>query len=378
MSDKGREVRVRDALRDIERAYGKGAVMRLGDRPQVAVEVISTGSPRLDIALGSGGLPRGRVVEVFGPESSGKTTLALHVLAEAQRRGGVCVFVDAEHALDPIYAGQLGVQVDDLLVAQPDTGEQALEITDMLTRSGGVDLLVIDSVAALIPRAELEGDMGDSHVGLQARLMSQALRKLTGVISRTGTLVVFINQVRQKIGVTYGNGEVTTGGNALKFYSSVRIEIRRIGALKHKEEIIGNRTRIKVVKNKLAPPFRSVEVDIYYGTGISAVADLLDLGLMTGQLAQRGSWFSAGDERLARGRLETLAALASREDLCVQIRDQALQGAGIPTSEQRATDAAAASGGHGNAENSGRGGAVAEGSPGSNGAGAAAASSAAG
>ncbi len=329
MAGDRRMTEVRAALQTIEKSFGKGAVMRLGDRPQTAVEVIPTGSPRLDIALGSGGLPRGRVVEVFGPESSGKTTLALHALAEAQRRGGLCAFIDAEHALDPTYAANLGVQVADLLIAQPDTGEQALEITDILTRSGGIDLLVIDSVAALIPKAELDGDMGDSHMGLQARLMSQALRKLTGAVSRTGTLVMFINQVRQKIGVTFGNGEVTTGGNALKFYSSVRLEIRRIGAIKRKEQMVGARTRIKVVKNKLAPPFRQAEVDIYYGTGISAVADLLEMGLLTGRLNKRGNHFYVGDERFGHGREDALEALGARPDICESIYRQALEDAGI-------------------------------------------------
>ena len=329
MATDRRNADVRAALQTIEKNFGKGAVMRLGDRPQMAVEVIPSGSPRLDIALGVGGLPRGRIVEVFGPESSGKTTLALHALAEAQRRGGLCAFIDAEHALDPGYAAKLGVQVADLLISQPDTGEQALEITDILTRSGGIDLLVIDSVAALIPRAELEGDMGDSHVGLQARLMSQALRKLTGIVSRTGTMVMFINQVRQKIGVTFGNGEVTTGGNALKFYSTVRLEIRRIGAIKRKEEVVGARTRVKVVKNKIAPPFRSAEVDIYYGTGISATADLVEMGLITGHLRKKGNHFYAGDERFAHGRDEAIRTLGEREDLCGAIYRQSLIGAGI-------------------------------------------------
>ena len=322
---------VRDALQNIERTFGKGAVMRLGDRPQQKVDVIPSGSPRLDIAIGAGGLPRGRIVEVFGPESSGKTTLALHALAEAQRRGGLCAFVDAEHALDPGYAAKLGVQVADLLISQPDTGEQALEITDILTRSGGIALLVIDSVAALIPKAELEGDMGDTHVGLQARLMSQALRKLTGIVARTGTIVLFINQIRQKIGVTFGNGEVTTGGNALKFYSSLRLEIRRIGAIKRGDEMVGARTRIKVVKNKIAPPFRQAEVDIYYGTGISAAADLLEMALITGQIGRRGNHYYLGDERIAHGRDGALTALGERPDLCQAIYQSAMEGAGIAT-----------------------------------------------
>jgi len=342
MATKDHNSGVRAALQTIERTFGKGAVMRLGDRPQLAVDVIPSGSPRLDIALGAGGLPRGRIVEVFGPESSGKTTLALHALAEAQRRGGLCAFIDAEHALDPVYAAKLGVQVADLLVSQPDTGEQALEITDMLTRSGGIDLLVIDSVAALIPRAELEGDMGDSHVGLQARLMSQALRKLTGVVARTGTIVLFINQVRQKIGVTFGNGEVTTGGNALKFYSSVRLEIRRIGAIKRGDEMVGARTRVKVVKNKIAPPFRQAEVDIYYGTGISAVADLLEMAMITGQLSKRGNHYYLDDERIAHGRDAALEALAERPELCGAIYRQALEGAGISRAAEAAASASAA------------------------------------
>jgi recombination protein RecA len=291
------------ALTQIERAFGKGSIMRLGARAQGSeIEVVSTGSLGLDIALGIGGLPRGRIVEIYGPESSGKTTLALHVVAEAQKSGGTCAFVDAEHALDPSYARKLGVNVDDLLISQPDAGEQALEIADTLVRSGAIDVLVIDSVAALVPRAELEGEMGDSHVGLQARLMSQALRKLTGSISRSRCMVVFINQIRQKIGVMFGNPETTTGGNALKFYASIRLDIRRIGAIKERDQVIGNQTRVKVVKNKLAPPFRVVEFDIMYGEGVSKVGELLDLGVKAGVVEKSGTWFSHDGQRIGQGR----------------------------------------------------------------------------
>jgi recombination protein RecA len=290
------------ALSQIERNFGKGSIMRLGEASSIEVESISTGSLGLDIALGIGGLPKGRIVEIFGPESSGKTTLALHVIAEAQKSGGICAFVDAEHALDPIYARKLGVNVDDLLISQPDAGEQALEITDTLVRSGAIDVLVVDSVAALTPRAELEGEMGDSLPGLQARLMSQAMRKLTSSISKSKCLVIFINQIRMKIGVMYGSPETTTGGNALKFYASVRLDIRRIGALKDREEIVGNQTRVKVVKNKLAPPFRQVEFDIMYGEGISKTGELLDLGVKSGIVDKAGSWFSWDSQRLGQGR----------------------------------------------------------------------------
>ncbi len=291
------------ALSQIERAFGKGSVMKLGQREQaVEIDAIPTGSLALDIALGIGGLPRGRVVEIYGPESSGKTTLALHVVAEAQKRGGVCAFIDAEHALDPVYARKLGVNVEDLLISQPDTGEQALEIADTLVRSGAVDALVIDSVAALVPRAELEGEMGDTHVGLQARLMSQALRKLTSSISRSNCMVVFINQIRMKIGVMFGNPETTTGGNALKFYASVRLDIRRIGAIKDRDEVVGNQTRVKVVKNKLAPPFKMVEFDIMYGEGVSRMGELLDLGVRAGIVEKSGSWFSYDGQRIGQGR----------------------------------------------------------------------------
>ena len=290
------------ALGQIEKQFGKGSVMRLGQRETVATEVISSGSISLDIALGIGGLPRGRVIEVYGPESSGKTTLALHAIAEAQKLGGTCAFIDAEHALDPIYAKKLGVNTDELLLSQPDGGEQALEITDTLVRSGAVDVLVVDSVAALVPRAELEGEMGDHHVGLQARLMSQALRKLTGSVSKSNTMVIFINQIRIKIGVMFGNPETTTGGNALKFYSSIRMEIRRIGAIKDRDEIVGNQTRIKVVKNKLAPPFKMIEFDIMYGEGFSKTGELIDLGVKAGIIEKSGSWFSYGSERIGQGR----------------------------------------------------------------------------
>ncbi|MCS6891839.1 MAG: recombinase RecA [Rhodovarius sp.] len=291
------------ALSQIERAFGKGSIMRMGAKnPLEDVEVISTGSLGLDIALGIGGLPKGRIVEIYGPESSGKTTLALHVIAEAQKKGGTCAFIDAEHALDPAYARKLGVDVDNLLISQPDAGEQALEIADTLVRSGAIDVLVVDSVAALVPKAELEGEMGDSHVGLHARLMSQALRKLTGNISRSNCLVIFLNQIRLKIGVMFGNPETTTGGNALKFYASIRLEIRRTGTIKERDEVVGNTTRVKVVKNKLAPPFRQVEFDIMYGEGISKVGELLDLGVKAGVVEKSGAWFSAEGQRIGQGR----------------------------------------------------------------------------
>jgi recombination protein RecA len=291
------------AVTQIERAFGKGSVMRLGQRESVLeIESIPSGSLGLDIALGIGGLPRGRIIEVFGPESSGKTTLALHVVAEAQKRGGTCGFIDAEHALDPIYARKLGVNVDDLIISQPDAGEQALEIADTLVRSGAIDVLVVDSVAALVPKAELEGDMGDSHMGLQARLMSQALRKLTGTISRSHCILIFINQIRMKIGVMFGNPETTTGGNALKFYASVRLDIRRIGSIKEKDEAIGNQTRVKIVKNKLAPPFRVVDFDILYGEGISKTGELLDLGVKAEIIEKSGSWYAYKGQRLGQGR----------------------------------------------------------------------------
>lgn len=300
--DENRKKALTAALSQIERQFGKGAVMRMNDTAGVDVPVISTGSIALDAALGIGGLPRGRVVEIYGPESSGKTTLTLQVIAQAQKTGGVCAFVDAEHALDPTYAQKLGVNVDDLLVSQPDTGEQALEIADMLVRSGAVDVVVIDSVAALVPKAEIEGEMGDAHVGLQARLMSQALRKLTGNIKRTNCMVIFINQIRMKIGVSYGSPETTTGGNALKFYASVRLDIRRVGAVKKGEEIIGNQTRIKVVKNKMAPPFKVVDVDILYGEGISRLMELIDMATTHGLIQKAGAWYSCGDIRLGQGK----------------------------------------------------------------------------
>jgi recombination protein RecA len=308
------------ALSQIEKQFGKGAVMRMGDVSAVRdVDVVSTGSLGLDVALGIGGLPRGRVVEVYGPESSGKTTLALQVIAEAQKAGGTAAFVDAEHALDPTYAEKLGVDVDELLVSQPDTGEQALEITDMLVRSGSIDVVVVDSVAALTPKAEIEGDMGDSHMGLQARLMSQALRKLTGNIKRSNTMVIFINQIRMKIGVMFGNPETTTGGNALKFYASVRMDIRRIGAIKKGDEIIGNETRVKVVKNKMAPPFRKAEFQILYGEGISREAELIDLGVQHGFVEKSGAWYSYNGERIGQGKENVREFLKQNPDIAGDI-----------------------------------------------------------
>ena len=309
------------ALAQIDRAFGKGSAMRLGSREAIEIETISTGSLGLDIALGIGGLPRGRVVEIYGPESSGKTTLALHAVAEAQRNGGVAAFVDAEHALDPIYARKLGVDVDNLIVSQPDTGEQALEITDTLVRSNAVDILVVDSVAALVPRAEIEGEMGDSHVGLQARLMSQSLRKLTGSISKSKCLVIFINQLRMKIGVMYGNPETTTGGNALKFYASVRLDIRRTGQIKERDEIIGNTTRVKVVKNKLAPPFKQVEFDIMYGQGVSKLGEVLDLGVKAGLVEKSGAWFSYDSIRIGQGRENAKAFLKENPEIAMRIEN---------------------------------------------------------
>ncbi len=317
------------ALGQIERAFGKGSIMKLGEGAKVDVEAISTGSIGLDIALGIGGLPKGRVIEIYGPESSGKTTLALHVLAEAQKNGGTVAFVDAEHALDPIYASKLGVDLDELLISQPDTGEQALEITDTLVRSGGVDVLVVDSVAALTPRAELDGEMGDTHVGLQARLMSQALRKLTGSISKSKCMVIFINQIRMKIGVMYGSPEVTTGGNALKFYSSVRLDIRRIGAIKEKEEIVGNQTRVKVVKNKVSAPFKVIEFDIMYGQGISKNGELVDLGVKAGIVDKAGSWYSYKDQRIGQGRENSKRYLTEHPEIADEIQKAILTNAGI-------------------------------------------------
>jgi recombination protein RecA len=318
------------ALGQIERAFGKGSIMKLGSRPAATdAEVISTGSLGLDIALGIGGLPRGRIIEIYGPESSGKTTLALHVVAEAQRQGGTCAFVDAEHALDPAYARKLGVNIDDLLISQPDAGEQALEIADTLVRSGAIDVLVVDSVAALVPRAELEGEMGDSHVGLQARLMSQALRKLTGSISRSRCMVIFINQIRLKIGVMFGNPETTTGGNALKFYASVRLDIRRIGAIKEKEQIVGNQTRVKVVKNKMAPPFKVVEFDIMYGEGVSKRGELIDLGMQAGVVEKSGSWFSYDGQRIGQGRENAKSFLKDNPEICDAIEHAIRANAGL-------------------------------------------------
>src|SRR5881275_6928 len=318
------------ALTQIERAFGKGSIMKLGKNDKsMEIDTISSGSLGLDIALGVGGLPRGRVVEIFGPESSGKTTLALHTVAEAQKKGGICAFIDAEHALDPIYARKLGVAVDDLLISQPDTGEQALEITDTLVRSGAVDVLVIDSVAALTPRAEIEGEMGDVQPGLQARLMSQALRKLTGSISRSKTMVIFINQIRMKIGVMYGSPETTTGGNALKFYASIRLDIRRIGAIKDRDEVVGNQTRVKVVKNKLAPPFKQVEFDIMYGEGVSKTGELIDLGVKAGVVEKSGAWFSYDSQRIGQGRENAKAFLKANPDIAGKIEAAVRQNAGL-------------------------------------------------
>ncbi len=314
--DENRKKALAAALGQIERQFGKGAVMRLGDSTAARdIEVISTGSLALDVALGIGGLPKGRVVEIYGPESSGKTTLTLQVIAECQKQGGTAAFVDAEHALDPIYAEKIGVNVDDLLVSQPDTGEQALEITDMLVRSGAVDIVVVDSVAALTPRAEIEGDMGDSHMGLQARLMSQALRKLTGNIKRSNTMVIFINQIRMKIGVMFGSPETTTGGNALKFYASVRLDIRRIGAIKKGDEILGNETRVKVVKNKLAPPFKKADFEILYGEGISRLGEIIDMGVENGIVDKAGAWYSYEGERIGQGKENSRAYLKEHPEV---------------------------------------------------------------
>jgi recombination protein RecA len=318
------------ALAQIERNFGKGSIMRLGkNNKALDVETVSTGSLGLDIALGIGGLPRGRVVEIYGPESSGKTTLALHCLAEAQKKGGICAFIDAEHALDPVYARKLGVNVDDLLISQPDAGEQALEIADTLVRSGAVDVLVIDSVAALVPRAELEGEMGDSLPGLQARLMSQALRKLTASINRSNTMVIFINQIRMKIGIMYGSPETTTGGHALKFYASVRLDIRRVGAIKERDETVGNQTRVKVVKNKLAPPFKAVEFDIMYGEGISKGGELIDLGIKAGVVEKSGAWFSFDSQRMGQGRENVKLFLKANPDIAAKIEAAIRENAGL-------------------------------------------------
>jgi recombination protein RecA len=318
------------ALSQIERAFGKGSIMRLGANEQVVeIETVPTGSLGLDIALGVGGLPKGRIIEIYGPESSGKTTLALHTVAEAQKKGGICAFVDAEHALDPVYARKLGVDLENLLISQPDTGEQALEICDTLVRSGAIDVLVVDSVAALTPRAEIEGEMGDSLPGLQARLMSQALRKLTASISRSNTMVIFINQIRMKIGVMFGSPETTTGGNALKFYASVRLDIRRIGAVKDRDEVVGNQTRVKVVKNKLAPPFKQVEFDIMYGEGVSKTGELVDLGVKAGVVEKSGSWFSYNSQRIGQGRENAKQFLRDNPELANEIEQALRQNAGL-------------------------------------------------
>lgn len=324
-----REKALEAALGQIDRQFGKGSIMRLGDDDRPKVDVIPTGSVALDVALGIGGLPRGRIVEVYGPESSGKTTVALHAVANAQRLGGIAAFIDAEHALDPVYAAKLGVDTDALLVSQPDTGEQALEITDMLIRSGAIDLIVIDSVAALVPKAEIEGDMGDSHVGLQARLMSQALRKLTGALSQTGTTAIFINQLREKIGVFFGSPEVTTGGKALKFYASVRLDIRRIETLKEGTEPVGNRTRVKVVKNKMAPPFKQAEFDILYGVGISREGSLIDMGVEHGFVRKSGSWFTYENDQLGQGKENARKFLKDNPDLANEIEQRIMEKLGI-------------------------------------------------
>ena len=352
-ADMDKQKALEAALSQIERSFGKGSIMRLGKNEQmVEIESVSTGSLGLDIALGIGGLPRGRVIEVYGPESSGKTTLALQTVAEAQKKGGVCAFIDAEHALDPVYARKLGVALDDLLISQPDTGEQALEICDTLVRSGAVDVLVVDSVAALTPKAELEGEMGDSLPGLHARLMSQALRKLTGSISKSNTMVIFINQIRMKIGVMFGSPETTTGGNALKFYASVRLDIRRIGAIKDRDEVVGNQTRVKVVKNKVAPPFKQVEFDIMYGEGISKTGELVDLGVKAGIVEKSGSWFSYNSTRIGQGRENAKTFLRDNPDMAAEIEksiranagliaDQILQGEPEPDSDDGDVEATA-------------------------------------
>ena len=333
MSDK--EKALETALSQIERQFGKGTVMRMGDQATVAVDVIPSGSLALDVALGVGGYPRGRVIEIYGPESSGKTTLALHAVAEAQRLGGTAAFVDAEHALDITYAGKLGVQVDDLLVSQPDSGEQALEVVDMLTRSGALDIIVIDSVAALTPRAELDGDMGDSHMGLQARLMSQALRKLTGSISRSKTTIIFINQIRMKIGVMFGNPETTTGGNALKFYASVRLDIRRTGAIKKGDEVLGSETKVKVLKNKMAPPFKQARFSIMYGEGISHAGEVLDIGVEHQLVNKSGAWYAMGTERIGQGRDNAITFLKEHPDMMDDIEARLRDALGLNASDQQ-------------------------------------------
>lgn len=321
------------ALSQIERAFGKGSIMRYGQDTKVDIEAISTGSLSTDIALGIGGLPKGRIVEIYGPESSGKTTLALSVIAQAQKKGGTCAFIDAEHALDPSYARKIGVDINNLLISQPDAGEQALEIADTLVRSGAIDVLVVDSVAALVPKAELEGEMGDSHMGLQARLMSQALRKLTSTVSRSNTLIIFINQIRMKIGVMFGNPETTTGGNALKFYASIRMDIRRIGAIKDKEDVIGSQTRVKIVKNKVAPPFKTVDFDIMYGEGISKVGELIDLGVKAGIVEKAGAWFSYNGDKLGQGRENAKQVLRDNPQLADEIEMKIRAASGQLTNE---------------------------------------------
>ena len=326
------------ALSQIERAFGKGSIMRLGQNPNVDIEAISTGSLGIDIALGIGGLPKGRIIEIYGPESSGKTTLALSVIAQSQKKGGTCAFIDAEHALDPSYAKKIGVDIDNLLISQPDAGEQALEIADTLVRSGAIDVLVVDSVAALVPKAELEGEMGDSHMGLQARLMSQALRKLTSTVSRSNTLIIFINQIRMKIGVMFGNPETTTGGNALKFYASVRIDIRRIGSIKDKEAVIGSQTRVKIVKNKVAPPFKIVDFDIMYGEGISKTGELIDLGVKAGIVEKAGAWFSYKGEKLGQGRENAKLFLKENPAVAEEIENKIRADAGHLTTEMIGDD----------------------------------------
>ncbi|GIV61279.1 MAG: protein RecA [Rhodothermaceae bacterium] len=341
MADSAKEKALGMALKQIEKNHGKGAIMRLGDAPAVRIDAIPTGSLALDVALGIGGVPRGRIIEIYGPESSGKTTLATHIMAEAQRLGGICAFIDAEHAFDPTYASQLGVDIDNLLVSQPDTGEDALNICDTLVRSGALDVIVIDSVAALVPKAEIEGDMGDSHVGLQARLMSQALRKLTGTINRTKTVLIFINQIREKIGVMFGSPETTTGGRALKFYASVRMDIRRIGAIKEGTDVVGNRTRVKIVKNKVAPPFREAEFDIIYGEGISALGELVDLAVEQDIIQKSGSWYAYGDIKIGQGREAAKNWLRENEQLYHEIKERVKVAIGakpLPTPDRELAD----------------------------------------
>ncbi|RSX55768.1 RecA protein [Bifidobacterium dolichotidis] len=339
--DPKRQAALDAALKQVEKNFGKGSAMRLGDRPEQDVEVIPTGSLALDMALGIGGLPRGRIVEIYGPESSGKTTLALHVVANAQRNGGVAAFIDAEHALDPVYARKLGVDTDALIVSQPDNGEQALEIADLLIRSGALDVIVIDSVAALVPKAEIEGDMGDSHVGLQARLMSQALRKMTGALSQAGTTAIFINQLREKIGVFFGSPETTTGGKALKFYSSVRLDIRRIQTIKAGDEAVGNRTRVKIAKNKLAPPFKSAEFDVLYGEGISREGSIIDMGLQTDVIKKSGSWFTHNGDQLGQGRENVRRFLKETPEVADQIEREVKQAFGLLDPDQQLVEGAA-------------------------------------